>query len=70
MLFRWQKAKGRTDQQIEKERIELPALEEGYRRLTFMMLDADIAAVSPSSVWRGLGQAGSRRSRINMGISR
>jgi len=29
---------------------------EGYRRLTFMMLDADIAAVSPSSVWRVLGQ--------------
>jgi transposase InsO family protein len=25
---------------------------EGYRRLTFMMLDADIVAVSPSSVWR------------------
>jgi transposase InsO family protein len=24
---------------------------EGYRRLTFMMLDADIVAVSPSSVW-------------------
>lgn len=31
---------------------------EGYRRLTFMMLDGDIAAVSPSSVWRVLGQAG------------
>jgi hypothetical protein len=25
---------------------------EGYRRLTFMMLDADIVAVSPTSVWR------------------
>ena len=25
---------------------------EGYRRLTFMMLDAGTAAVSPSSVWR------------------
>jgi hypothetical protein len=25
---------------------------EGYRRLTFMMLDADIVAVSPASVWR------------------
>src|SRR5207248_7817555 len=25
---------------------------------TFMMLDADIVAVSPSSVWRVLGQAG------------
>jgi putative transposase len=31
---------------------------EGYRRLTFMMLDADVVAVSPSSVWRALGQAG------------
>ena len=31
---------------------------EGYRRLTFMMLDQDVVAVSPSSVWRALGQAG------------
>ena len=31
---------------------------EGYRRLTFMMLDADIVAVSPSSVWRVLSQGG------------
>jgi putative transposase len=31
---------------------------EGYRRLTFMMMDADIVAVSPSSVWRVLSQAG------------
>ena len=31
---------------------------EGYRRLTFMMLDQDIVAVSPSSTWRVLGQAG------------
>jgi transposase InsO family protein len=31
---------------------------EGYRRLTFMMLDRDVVAVSPSSVWRVLGQAG------------
>jgi transposase InsO family protein len=31
---------------------------EGYRRLTLMMLDADIVAVSPTSVWRVLGQAG------------
>jgi hypothetical protein len=31
---------------------------EGYRRLTFMMLDADIVAVSPTSVWRVLIQAG------------
>jgi len=31
---------------------------EGYRRLTFMMLDRDIVAVSPSSVYRVLSQAG------------
>jgi len=31
---------------------------EGYRRLTFMMVDADVVAVSPSSVWRVLSQAG------------
>jgi transposase InsO family protein len=31
---------------------------EGYRRLAFMMLDADIVAVSPSSVYRVLKAAG------------
>jgi transposase InsO family protein len=31
---------------------------EGYRRLTFMMLDAGIVAVSPTSVWRVLSRAG------------
>ena len=31
---------------------------EGYRRLTFMMLDTDTVAVSPSSVYRVLEQAG------------
>lgn len=31
---------------------------EGYRRLTYMMIDADIVAVSPASVWRVLHQAG------------
>jgi len=36
----------------------LKNLLEGYRRLTFMKLDADIVAVSPTSVWRVLGQAG------------
>jgi len=30
---------------------------EGYRRLTFMMLDQDIVAVSPSSVYRVLKKA-------------
>jgi putative transposase len=31
---------------------------EGYRRLTYMMLDADVVAVSPSSVYRVLRDAG------------
>jgi putative transposase len=31
---------------------------EGYRRLAFMMLDADLVAVSPSSVYRVLRDAG------------
>jgi putative transposase len=30
---------------------------EGYRRLTFMMLDANVAAVSPTSTWRVLHDA-------------
>ena len=34
-------------------RFHLKNLLEGYRRLTFMMLDSGIVAVSPSSVWRG-----------------
>jgi transposase InsO family protein len=32
--------------------------DEGYRRLTYMMIDADIVAVSPSSVYRVLHGAG------------
>jgi len=32
--------------------------DEGYRRLTFMMLDEDIVAASPTTVWRVLHQAG------------
>jgi transposase InsO family protein len=31
---------------------------EGYRRLTFMMLDQDVVAVSPASVYRVLSKAG------------
>lgn len=31
---------------------------EGYRRLTFMMIDRDIVAVSPASTWRVLSKAG------------
>jgi putative transposase len=32
--------------------------QEGYRRLTYMMLDADVVAVSPATVYRVLKQAG------------
>jgi putative transposase len=31
---------------------------EGYRRLTYMMIDASVVAVSPASVWRVLHNAG------------
>jgi putative transposase len=31
---------------------------EGYRRLAFMMLDLNVVAVSPTSVWRVLSEAG------------
>lgn len=31
---------------------------EGYRRLTYMMLDGDVVAVSPTSVWRVLNREG------------
>ncbi len=36
--------------------------DEGYRRLTYMMLDADIVAVSPSTTYRVLRDAGVLRS--------
>lgn len=56
----------------EKERIldfqaQYPL--EGYRRLTYMMLDADVVAVSPASVWRVLHQAG-RLSRFPHRVSK
>ena len=41
---------------------------EGYRRLTFMMLDEDIVAVSPSTVYRVLKRAG-RLDRQSSGCS-
>ena len=41
---------------------------EGYRRLTFMMIDADVVAVSPSSVYRVLSAGGYLR-RWNAGPS-
>jgi putative transposase len=42
---------------------------EGYRRLTFMMLDQNIVAASPSSVYRVLAQAGLLR-QINLAPSK
>ena len=51
-------------QESEKQAIldfqELYPLE-GYRRLTYMMIDSDIVAVSPSSVFRVLREAGRLR---------
>jgi hypothetical protein len=32
--------------------------DDGYRRLTYMMLDADVVAVSPATVYRVLSRAG------------
>ena len=48
-------------EQWEKEAIEAYFLlnpKDGYRRLTFKMLDADVVAVSPSSTYRVLKAAG------------
>jgi len=42
---------------------------EGYRRLAFMMLDRDVVAVSPSSVYRVLRDAGLLR-KWNRKVSR
>ena len=45
----------------EKEAIRVFARQhplEGYRRQTFMMLDRDVVAASPTSVWRVLHHAG------------
>ncbi|RXK81066.1 helix-turn-helix domain-containing protein, partial [Chlorobaculum sp. 24CR] len=46
----------REKQEIIKFHLNYPL--EGYRRLTFMMLDRNIVAVSPSSVYRVLSAAG------------
>ncbi|HTS57948.1 MAG TPA: transposase, partial [Terriglobales bacterium] len=72
-FYQWQQRYGRVNQHNgwiprdfwlepwEKEAIirfhgEHPL--EGYRRLAFMMLDANVVAVSPASVWRVLRNAG------------
>jgi transposase InsO family protein len=73
VFYRWQKRYGRVNEHnawISRdfwlEKWEKQAIieyyklhkEEGYRRLTYMMLDADIVAASPSSVYRVLKSAG------------
>ena len=40
-----------------------PCSSEGYRRLAYMMLDGDVVAVSPSSVYRVLKSAGKLAAR-------
>jgi putative transposase len=71
--FDWQQRYGRVNEhnswiprdhwlaEWEKQAIVNAAQQfpgEGYRRLTFMMMDADIVAVSPASVYRVLKEAG------------
>jgi transposase InsO family protein len=51
-------------QEWEKQAIldfQIQYPQEGYRRLTYMMMDADVVAVSPSSVFRVLHGAGRLR---------
>ena len=75
-FFNWRKRYGKVNehnawiprdwwlQEWEKERIieyHLAHALEGYRRLTFMMLDEDVVAVSPSSTYRVLTKAGLMR---------
>jgi len=71
--YEWQKRKGvlnRHNGKLPKSHWILPYerkaivdycrhhLEDGYRRLTYMMLDWDIVAVSPSTTYRVLKEAG------------
>lgn len=72
-FFNWRKRYGKANEHnswiprdwwltdLEKNRIidyYLAHPLEGYRRLTFMMIDEDVVAVSPSSTYRVLRQAG------------
>lgn len=72
-FYEWSRRRGRANdhngtaprdfwlQEWEKKAIldfHLEHPEEGYRRLAFLMLDADVLAASPSSVYRALKQAG------------
>lgn len=83
-FHRWQRAYGQANRHNapiprhfwlldwEREAIVTFALDhplDGYRRLSYMMLDADVVAVSPSSVYRVLKAAGLLRS-ADLGTSR
>jgi len=78
-FYSWQKRFGKVNEHNawiprdhwleESEKQAILAFErdyplEGYRRLAFMMLDANVAAVSPSSVYRVLKEEG-RMGRFN-----
>ncbi len=72
-FFNWQKRYGKANEHnglvprdhwlLDEEKRKIIAFHdrfplEGYRRLTFMMLDQDVVATSPSSVYRVLAGAG------------
>lgn len=72
-FYEWSRRRGRANdhngtvprdfwlQEWEKKAIldfHLEHPEEGYRRLAFLMLDSEVVAASPSSVYRALKQAG------------
>ena len=72
-FFDWQKRYGKANEHnglvprdhwlLDEEKRKIIAFHdqfplEGYRRLTFMMLDQDVVAASPASVYRVLAGAG------------
>lgn len=72
-FFEWRKRYGKVNEHngsvprdhwlLDEEKRDIIAFHdkfplEGYRRLTFMMIDQDVAAASPSSVYRVLAAAG------------
>jgi putative transposase len=72
-FFDWRKRYGKVNEHnalvprdhwlTDEERLSIVAFHErypleGYRRLTFMMIDQDVVAASPSSVYRVLSAAG------------
>jgi putative transposase len=72
-FFEWRKRYGKVNEHngsvprdhwlLDEEKRNIIAFHdkfplEGYRRLTFMMIDQEVAAASPSSVYRVLAAAG------------